>query len=218
MDKDHWLCHTSPRYRWTLGAHTMAGRHKSVLLGVIGLAPGVCLVLNQHADSMALAGGYSQELAYPFVHFVRVCLCVCVYVCVCANARVLYVQAAFKNHHLFISQGSIFFPLPNGYGVLHNLIGSADPPKPIGSINQDIPCKTAHTEPLTVHNWLRKPQRFRAFIEMIRPEKPDRSVTFTGPEFIDVPALGKKDFKLSFFSYKEGNFIAKVCAMPEGLG
>ena len=109
------------------------------------------------------------------------------------------------------SQGSIFFPLPNGCGVLHNLIGSADQPKPISSITRDIPCKTEHIELLTVHNWLRKSQRFKVFIDMIRPEKPDRSVTFSGTEFVDVPASGKKDFKLNFFSFKEGNFVAKVC-------
>lgn len=113
----------------------------------------------------------------------------------------------------YTPQGSIFFPLSDGTGLLYNLVGSADPPKHSGSILQDIPCKTPHTELLTVRNWLRKPQRFKVFIDMIRPEKLDHSVTFTGAEFVDVPALGKKDFKLKFFAFKEGNFIAKVCAL-----
>ena len=45
---------------------------------------------------------------------------------------------------------------------------------------------------------------------MIKPERLDRSVTFSGVEFVDVPALGKKDFKLNFYSYKEGTYSAKV--------
>jgi len=45
---------------------------------------------------------------------------------------------------------------------------------------------------------------------MVKPEKQDRSVTLNGLDYIDVPALSKKDYKLNFYTYKEGSFNAKV--------
>lgn len=53
----------------------------------------------------------------------------------------------------------MFFPLPDGNGLLYNLLGVADAPKPAGFISRDIPCKTPYTEALPVTNWLRTPQR-----------------------------------------------------------
>ena len=100
--------------------------------------------------------------------------------------------------------------MPDGSGLLYNLIGTADGPKHSGSIVQEIPCKTSHVELLTVHNWLRQSQRFRAHIELVRPEKLDRSVTLYGVDYIDVPAGGSKDYKVHFYSFKEGSFLAKV--------
>ena len=160
-------------------------------------------------------------------------------------------------------QGSIFFPLPDGTGLLYNLQGTAEPPKHTGAITQvhaslvvygtlilcsmiqklckvsthqtfycvckfikktiflwlmtsflikiqEIPCKTAHTELLPVENWLRRPQRFRVVIDMIRPDKLDRSVSLHGLEYIDVPALGRRDYQLHFYSFKECSILAKV--------
>ena len=75
---------------------------------------------------------------------------------------------------------------------------------------QEIPCKTAHTELLPVENWLRRPQRFRVVIDMIRPDKLDRSVSLHGLEYIDVPALGRRDYQLHFYSFKECSILAKV--------
>ena len=57
-------------------------------------------------------------------------------------------------------QGSVFFALPDGTGLLYVLAGQADAPKPIGNVQKDVPCKTSYTEVLTVSNWLRKPQRY----------------------------------------------------------
>lgn len=57
--------------------------------------------------------------------------------------------------------GSVFFPLPDGTGLMFNLIGVANPPKPIARIQRDVPCKTNHVEVLSVENWLKKPQRFK---------------------------------------------------------
>ena len=66
-------------------------------------------------------------------------------------------------------KGSVFFPMPDGSRLLYNLIGTADGPKHT--------CKTSHVELLTVHNWVRQSQHFRAHIELVRPKKLDHSVT-----------------------------------------
>ena len=52
--------------------------------------------------------------------------------------------------------------------------------------------------------------RFHAVIDSIRPEKLDRSVKLHGLEYIDVPAMGRKDYRLNFYAHKEGSFTAKV--------
>ena len=114
--------------------------------------------------------------------------------------------------------GSIFFPQPDGTGILYNLQGTAEPPKHAGAITQEIPCKTFHTELLPVENWLRRPQRFRVDVHMVRPEKLDRSVSLYGLDYIDLPALGKRDYKLHFHSYKECSILAKVSVLLHYLG
>ncbi|XP_043935458.1 hydrocephalus-inducing protein homolog [Protopterus annectens] len=107
-------------------------------------------------------------------------------------------------------QGSVFFPLPDGTGLLYVLQGNSEPPKASGTVNREVPCKTSYTELLSVTNWLQRPQRFRILLEMLKPEKLESSTTLKGLDYIDVPALSKKDYKLTFFSHKEGIFSAKV--------
>lgn len=63
-----------------------------------------------------------------------------------------------SKHH-----GSIFFPFPDGNGLLYNLLGTAEPPKIPPQISREIPCKTPHIELLTVENWVRRPQRYCFF-------------------------------------------------------
>ena len=107
--------------------------------------------------------------------------------------------------------GSIFFPQPDGTGLFYHLMGTAEPPKPVANILQDkIPCKKPHTEPLSVENWLRRPQRFTVIIDHTRPEKLDRSVSLHGLNYIDVPALSKRDYQLQFYSFKECNITSRV--------
>lgn len=60
---------------------------------------------------------------------------------------------------VLLFQGTLFFPLPDGTGLLFNLQGTADVPKPNGKISREVPCKTTYTELLTVYNWLNKAQR-----------------------------------------------------------
>nr|XP_004659621.2 hydrocephalus-inducing protein homolog [Jaculus jaculus] len=107
-------------------------------------------------------------------------------------------------------QGTLFFPLPDGTGWLYALHGTAELPKAVASIYREVPCKTPYTELLPISNWLNKPQRFRIIVEILKPEKPDLSVTLKGLDYIDVLAGSKKDYKLNFFSHKEGLYTAKV--------
>ncbi|XP_077166200.1 hydrocephalus-inducing protein homolog isoform X2 [Paroedura picta] len=107
-------------------------------------------------------------------------------------------------------QGSIFFPLPDGTGLLYLLQGTAEPPKSAGNILREVPCKTSYTELFPISNWLNKPQRFRVIVDMIKPERLEMTTTLKTLDYIDVPASAKKDHKLTFFSYKEGMYCAKV--------
>jgi len=52
--------------------------------------------------------------------------------------------------------------------------------------------------------------RFRVYKDMIRPEKLDRSVSLYGADYIDVPALSRRDYNLHFYSFKECSILAKV--------
>ncbi|XP_066540500.1 hydrocephalus-inducing protein homolog isoform X2 [Hoplias malabaricus] len=114
--------------------------------------------------------------------------------------------------------GSVFFSFPDGSGMLYTLQGTAEPPKAVGTISHDVPCKTAYTVIVPVQNWLQKPQRFRAVVEMTKPERPDSTVSLKGLDYVDVPALAKRDYKISFFSYKEGQYNAKVTFRNEVTG
>lgn len=106
--------------------------------------------------------------------------------------------------------GSVFFPLPDGTGLLYNLLGSANPPKPLGKIQKEVPCKTQFVEILSVENWLKKAQRFKVNFEITKPDKGDSSTTIKGHDYIDVPGNGKKEYKLNYFAHKEGVTLLRV--------
>ena len=57
--------------------------------------------------------------------------------------------------------------------------------------------------------------RFRVIIEMMKPDKPDSATTLKGLDYIDVPGLSKREYKLNFFAHKEGTFSAKVRNMAQ---
>ena len=46
--------------------------------------------------------------------------------------------------------------------------------------------------------------------ELLRPDKLDQSVSVVGMDYIDVPALSKRDYQLKFHSFKECTILAKV--------
>ena len=60
--------------------------------------------------------------------------------------------------------------------------------------------------------------RFRVIIEMMKPDKPDSATTLKGLDYIDVPGLSKREYKLNFFAHKEGTFSAKVRNMAQICG
>ena len=47
-------------------------------------------------------------------------------------------------------------------------------------------------------------------IDVIKPDKLDSSSQINGLDYLDVPGLTKRDFKLNFYTHKEGNFQIKV--------
>jgi hypothetical protein len=98
-------------------------------------------------------------------------------------------------------EGSIFFPLPDGTGMLYRLNGVANQPLPNGTINRELPCKTQFTEIVSVSNWLRRSQRFKVIVDF---GKQDPGVIFKGHEYWDLAPLQTKEYKFSYFAYKEG--------------
>ncbi len=55
-------------------------------------------------------------------------------------------------------------------------------------------------------NWLKVPQRFKVTTEF----DADSSTSVKGVDYIDVPALGQRQHKLNFYSYKETTTNIKV--------
>ncbi|KAJ3270503.1 hypothetical protein HDV01_007759 [Terramyces sp. JEL0728] len=104
-------------------------------------------------------------------------------------------------------EGSIFFPMPDGTGLLYKMNGVADKVLPSGNINREIPCKTLFTETLSISNWLRRSQRFKVVTEFA---KPDMGVIFKGYEYVDLSPQLTKDYKFTFYAYKEGVTTFKV--------
>jgi hydrocephalus-inducing protein len=95
----------------------------------------------------------------------------------------------------------LFFPLPNGQALIYNLTGVSTAPDAVDTIEVDAPCKKLLLKSLPVKNWLSKAQRFKVVIET---EQQDPSVAIKGAASIEVPGMLEREFKLSFYAYKEG--------------
>lgn len=52
--------------------------------------------------------------------------------------------------------------------------------------------------------------RFRAIVEIMKPERPDSTVSLKGLDYLDVPALAKRNYTVFFFTYKKGQCNADV--------
>ncbi len=97
-------------------------------------------------------------------------------------------------------EGSAFFALPDGQGLIHKLEGIAEPPAAEGRVERCVPAKVAHTEVLRVSNWLPRPQRFRVSVER-RTAAP--ATQLEGAEYLEVPALAEREHRLTFMAYSE---------------
>jgi hydrocephalus-inducing protein len=93
-------------------------------------------------------------------------------------------------------EGSVFFPIPDGTGLLYRLVGRAEAPQPEGRIERTVPAKASHVESLRVSNWLARPQRFKVIIDR---KAADKATLLQGAEYIDVPAHSSKDYKLTVY-------------------
>ena len=93
-------------------------------------------------------------------------------------------------------EGSVFFPIPDGTGLLYKLVGSADAPVAEATIERSIAAKQGHVELLRVHNWLSKPQRFKVVVDR---KQADKATVLEGADYVDVPAHSSKDYKLNVF-------------------
>lgn len=112
-------------------------------------------------------------------------------------------------------EGSVFFPIPDGSGLLYRLVGRAEAPVPEGKIERAITAKAPHTEVLKCHNWLHKPQRFHILVER---KAGDRSTQLVAPEYVDVPALSAKEVKLTVTSYTASTTNAVVTFKNDASG
>jgi hydrocephalus-inducing protein len=107
-------------------------------------------------------------------------------------------MTAEKTEH----KGSMFVALSDGSAISYQLIGHALPPLTSGHIVKQITCKATHTEILSVKNWLPEPQKFKVTIETDHINDP--SLEVKGLDFIDIPALGERQYRLVFWACKEG--------------
>jgi hydrocephalus-inducing protein len=110
---------------------------------------------------------------------------------------------------------SLFIALPDGQALVYLLTGKSTAPKPLATIEREVPCKVTYVEPLPVTNWLQKPQRFR--VEIKRDSKGEQSTVLRGVtgEYIDVPAGATRDYKLEFYAFKEGIIGAEIIIRNE---
>lgn len=112
-------------------------------------------------------------------------------------------------------EGSIFFPIPDGTGLLYRLVGRAEAPVSEATLERHIQAKSQHTEVLKCHNWLHRPQRFKIMVER---KTGDKSTQLVAPEYVDVPALSAKEVKLGVISFTASTTQATVKFKNEATG
>ena len=59
---------------------------------------------------------------------------------------------------------------------------------------------------------------FKVAFEILKPEKPDPSTTVKGNDYIDVPGNGRKDYRLHYYSHKEGATLLRIVFRNEQTG
>ena len=101
-------------------------------------------------------------------------------------------------------------PVPEGFPPRRMRAGS------LGGIEEERGWVVPHHEgcpvgvlPVDLHCILLT-HRFLVVVDMLKPENLESSSVLQGLEYIDVPGSAKKDYKLTFLSYKEAVFNAMV--------
>ena len=107
-------------------------------------------------------------------------------------------------------EATVFIQLPDGQGLCYQFLGTAEAPKPITLPQREIHAKSKFIEKLEITNWLSKQQRLRVDIEITKPEKYDRSISFKGLDHMDLKANQTKDYTLEILSLKEISIAAKI--------
>jgi len=113
------------------------------------------------------------------------------------------------------AEGTLFFPLPDGSGLLYKLVGVAAAPVPEGTLELEVSAKSRFAGVLPVRNWLPTPQRFKVTLDK---GGDDPATTLTGAEHIDVPNLSEREYRYSFYAFKEGLTEATVTFTNETTG
>jgi hydrocephalus-inducing protein len=105
-----------------------------------------------------------------------------------------------------LDYGTLFFARPDGEAYSFSLVGESIDPLPISEINVDIFAKEQFVQHLYVENWLERAQRFKVSVDLnIKPPDYVKAV-----DYVDVPPLGRLEYKYTFFSFKEGTFSGKI--------
>ena len=115
-----------------------------------------------------------------------------------------------------LDKAIMFIPLPNGEALVYELIGTSTAPQPIGSISKKAGTRIPLTITLPVKNWLAKPQRFKVVFEYDKPL--DSTISITGLDYIDVPMLLEREYKMNFFTHKDCSISFRVMFHNEESG
>ena len=111
--------------------------------------------------------------------------------------------------------GSVFFPLPDGTGVLYALQGKADKPQAAPAVAAKAQAKKTLHFVVPVTNWMRATQRFTVSWDA---SKLPAAALLKGARTLDVPGLGTRDYKLSFLASAEGKSSLQVTFTNEATG
>ncbi|KNC50959.1 hydrocephalus inducing isoform b [Thecamonas trahens ATCC 50062] len=119
--------------------------------------------------------------------------------------------------------GEVFFPLPDGSGLLFPLVGIAGPPNAAGELKREVECKVKVAEAVTISNWLAVPQRFAVSFEYDGSESgesgsPRRTASLNGLQHIDLPALASRQYKFSYYALKEEVLSGRIVFTNRSTG
>lgn len=111
--------------------------------------------------------------------------------------------------------GTVFLPLPDGSGMLYQLVGKAAAPSSAGVISQKTPAKKVLNFTVPVNNWMRSTQRF---VVSWDAKAVPPSAQLKGARTLDVPGLGTREYKLSYLPALEGKATVPLTLTNEQTG